>query len=310
VDLKKMYRSRSRSRHPGLASQPTSITIGSLGLPLVPLPAEIHRSSGSLGVFPQGADGSLLIALDEHGGERGATATTALFFDARRGAWIDARVERGNGGRIGPRGLTLRSEGSSFGLGRLLERNTTRGCYEFASQRGGGAGNARPSSARDSALCDSRKQQKQVLVATGADAPIVQESGCGWAFEVAVDGDSHPLPLSELDCFPPDAMSVDPETGLFCVTDDGLISGFYRFRARRAQRELSLQQGAVLEVLRARRKPNGELPPIRPGGPLAAQWVPVATFDGNERWLYVNIQTPGIPFALTGPWNGRCRPKA
>ena len=27
-----------------------------------------------------------------------------------------------------------------------------------------------------------------------------------------------------------------------------------------------------------------------------------ATFSPDGRWLFFNIQTPGITFALTGPW--------
>ncbi|MBK8133644.1 MAG: DUF839 domain-containing protein [Gammaproteobacteria bacterium] len=27
-----------------------------------------------------------------------------------------------------------------------------------------------------------------------------------------------------------------------------------------------------------------------------------ACFDPGGRWLFVNIQTPGITFAITGPW--------
>lgn len=27
-----------------------------------------------------------------------------------------------------------------------------------------------------------------------------------------------------------------------------------------------------------------------------------ATFDRTGDWLFVNIQTPGITFAITGPW--------
>ena len=28
-----------------------------------------------------------------------------------------------------------------------------------------------------------------------------------------------------------------------------------------------------------------------------------ATFSPDGRWLFANIQTPGITFAITGPWN-------
>jgi secreted PhoX family phosphatase len=28
-----------------------------------------------------------------------------------------------------------------------------------------------------------------------------------------------------------------------------------------------------------------------------------ATFSSNGTWMFVNVQTPGITFAITGPWN-------
>ena len=31
------------------------------------------------------------------------------------------------------------------------------------------------------------------------------------------------------------------------------------------------------------------------------EWAGV-TFDPSGRWMFVNIQTPGVTFAITGPW--------
>jgi uncharacterized protein len=37
----------------------------------------------------------------------------------------------------------------------------------------------------------------------------------------------------------------------------------------------------------------------------ANEWAG-ATFDASGKWLFVNIQTPGVTFAITGPWeNGQ-----
>jgi uncharacterized protein len=33
----------------------------------------------------------------------------------------------------------------------------------------------------------------------------------------------------------------------------------------------------------------------------ANEWAG-ATFDASGQWLFVNIQTPGVTFAITGPW--------
>lgn len=40
---------------------------------------------------------------------------------------------------------------------------------------------------------------------------------------------------------------------------------------------------------------------IQPGDYRTREWAG-ATFDETGQWLFVNIQTPGITFAITGPW--------
>lgn len=40
---------------------------------------------------------------------------------------------------------------------------------------------------------------------------------------------------------------------------------------------------------------------VREGDHRGNEWAG-ATFDPSGRWLFVNIQTPGITFAITGPW--------
>jgi uncharacterized protein len=43
-------------------------------------------------------------------------------------------------------------------------------------------------------------------------------------------------------------------------------------------------------------------PAIAPGDYRGSEWCG-ATFEPmNGNWLFVNIQTPGITFAITGPW--------
>jgi uncharacterized protein len=41
---------------------------------------------------------------------------------------------------------------------------------------------------------------------------------------------------------------------------------------------------------------------IAPGDNRQNEWAG-ATFSPDGRWLFVNIQTPGITFAITGPWH-------
>jgi secreted PhoX family phosphatase len=41
---------------------------------------------------------------------------------------------------------------------------------------------------------------------------------------------------------------------------------------------------------------------VAPGDNTQNEWAG-ATFSPDGRWLFVNIQTPGITFAITGPWH-------
>ena len=43
-------------------------------------------------------------------------------------------------------------------------------------------------------------------------------------------------------------------------------------------------------------------PEIAPGDYRGAEWAG-ATFSPDGDTLFVNIQTPGITFAITGPWD-------
>jgi len=41
---------------------------------------------------------------------------------------------------------------------------------------------------------------------------------------------------------------------------------------------------------------------IQPGDYRQSEWAG-ACFSPDGRWLFVNIQTPGVTFAITGPWH-------
>lgn len=45
----------------------------------------------------------------------------------------------------------------------------------------------------------------------------------------------------------------------------------------------------------------GALPPIAGGDYRQAEWAG-ACYSPDGQWLFANIQTPGITFAITGPW--------
>ena len=40
---------------------------------------------------------------------------------------------------------------------------------------------------------------------------------------------------------------------------------------------------------------------VEPGDYRDLEWAG-STFDRRGNWLFANIQTPGITFAITGPW--------
>ena len=51
--------------------------------------------------------------------------------------------------------------------------------------------------------------------------------------------------------------------------------------------------------------PSGGIPgkpAIAPGSYTGSEWSGVTFEPRNGNWQFVNIQTPGITFAITGPW--------
>jgi secreted PhoX family phosphatase len=51
--------------------------------------------------------------------------------------------------------------------------------------------------------------------------------------------------------------------------------------------------------------PAGGMPgrsAIAPGDYRGSEWCGATFEPKNGNWLFVNIQTPGITFAITGPW--------
>jgi len=89
----------------------------------------------------------------------------------------------------------------------------------------------------------------------------------------------------------PDNIVVSPRGGILLCEDGG--QSRERMHALAPNGELSLfaQNDVVL---------NGEVNGIS-GNYRGSEWCG-ATFDPTGRWLFVNIQSPGITFAITGPW--------
>jgi hypothetical protein len=53
---------------------------------------------------------------------------------------------------------------------------------------------------------------------------------------------------------------------------------------------------------RARSELPGGKPAIAPGDYTGSEWAGATFEPKNGNWLFVNIQSPGITFAITGPW--------
>jgi uncharacterized protein len=101
----------------------------------------------------------------------------------------------------------------------------------------------------------------------------------------------------------PDNITVSPRGGiLLCEDGGGVTDGADSFRRFESLIGLSpdgyvfsfAENNIVLET-----SPNGV---VEPGDYREREWAG-ATFSPDGRILFVNIQTPGVTFAITGPWN-------
>jgi uncharacterized protein len=90
----------------------------------------------------------------------------------------------------------------------------------------------------------------------------------------------------------PDNLTVSPRGGLV-LCEDGNLTG---------QRLIGLtRQGEVFPFAQNTIVLHGEKNGIS-GDFRGEEWAG-ATYSPDGRWLFVNIQTPGITFAITGPWD-------
>ena len=88
----------------------------------------------------------------------------------------------------------------------------------------------------------------------------------------------------------PDNLCVSPHGGLM-LCEDGLGGNFVRWLAPDGRIFPFARNNVVL-----RRRRNGIAGDFR-GSEFAG-----ATYSPDGRWLFVNVQAPGITFAITGPW--------
>jgi secreted PhoX family phosphatase len=111
----------------------------------------------------------------------------------------------------------------------------------------------------------------------------------------------------------PDNLTVTPRGGLlFCEDNSGSpqfeIDGVSTERLVGLTCEGDIFTFATNLIDFSTSRPTSMGPYTRPNNPLqfnvnyrANEWAG-ATFDKSGEWLFVNIQTPGVTFAITGPW--------
>jgi len=146
----------------------------------------------------------------------------------------------------------------------------------------------------------------------------------GYIFDVPAVGIAKPVPLKAMGRFVHEDVAVNPETGIVYETEDQTPSGFYWFVPLQPGQ---LAQGGKLEMLSVRGNPDligqadvaanydvewvliddperAHSPGTTDGGGVYEQGRRKggSAFSADGRWLFVNIQTPGITFAIQGPW--------
>jgi uncharacterized protein len=110
----------------------------------------------------------------------------------------------------------------------------------------------------------------------------------------------------------PDNLTVTPRGGLlFC--EDGAGNGDHVLNGHPTERLVGLTKNGHIftfanNLIDFRAMADGGLGPYTRGGITysssfrSQEWAG-ATFSRDGDWLFVNIQTPGITFAITGPWH-------
>ncbi len=91
----------------------------------------------------------------------------------------------------------------------------------------------------------------------------------------------------------PDNITVSPRGGLL-LCEDGKAPRHRLHGVTTDGQLFDFAENAV--VLK-----KGDRRAVKPGDYRAQEWCG-ATFSADGRWLFVNIQTPGVTFAITGPW--------
>jgi hypothetical protein len=95
----------------------------------------------------------------------------------------------------------------------------------------------------------------------------------------------------------PDNVTVSPRGGLV-LCEDGSGTEFLHGLTRRGEIFKLAQNNAVLPAAEmARRRYTGS------GDYRGSEWAGAVFDPKHGEWLFANLQSPGVTFAITGPWN-------
>jgi len=111
---------------------------------------------------------------------------------------------------------------------------------------------------------------------------------------------------SNTECDMPDNIAVSPRGGIVLCEDGG--NSIQRLRGLTqnggtfvfAENRINLSAVQVAQADAALNANGGVVAAFPPGNYSNIEWAG-ACF--HEKWMFVNIQTPGITFAITGPWD-------
>lgn len=93
-----------------------------------------------------------------------------------------------------------------------------------------------------------------------------------------------------------DNVTVSPRGGLLCCEESRGATGnrLLGFTPDGSSFELARNQIQIAAAIPGK-------PAIAPGDYRSSEWAG-ACFDPTGRWLFANVQRPGVTFAITGPW--------
>jgi secreted PhoX family phosphatase len=111
---------------------------------------------------------------------------------------------------------------------------------------------------------------------------------------------------SNQDCNNPDNIAVSPRGGIVLCEDGGQVpqrlrgltleGGTFIF----AENNINLTAAQIAQADAALKANGGVIAKFGAGDYRGVEWAGACFY---ERWMFVNIQSPGITFAITGPWD-------